>query len=101
MKTSKIRQSAKGEDCLVRAPGICNGNPETVVLAHINGGGMGRKNPDWQAAYACSACHEWLDGGYIKTGSWRDERDLLHLEAVMRTQAVLIGKGLITVRGAA
>ena len=101
MKTSKIRQSARGEDCLVRAPGICNGNPETVVLAHINGGGMGRKNPDWQAAYACSACHEWLDGGYIKTGSWRDERDLLHLEAVMRTQAVLIGKGLITVRGAA
>ena len=61
MKTSKIRQSAKGEDCLVRAPGICNGNPETVVLAHINGGGIGRKNPDWQGAYACSACHEWLE----------------------------------------
>jgi hypothetical protein len=101
MKTSKIRQSAKGEDCLVRAPGICNGNPETVVLAHINGGGIGRKNPDWQGAYACSACHEWLDGGYNNDCATRWDRDLLHLEAVIRTQAVLIEKGLITVRGAA
>ena len=100
MKTSKIRKSAKGEDCLVRAPGICNGNPETVVLAHINGGGMGRKNPDWQAAYACSACHEWLDGGYNRE-STKPFRDLLHLEAVIRTQSALIDKGLITVRGAA
>ena len=100
MKTSKIRQSAKGEDCLVSVQGICNGNPETVVLAHINGGGMGRKNPDWQAAYACSACHEWLDGGYSRENT-KFFRDLLHLEAVIRTQAVLIEKGLITVRAAA
>jgi len=61
---------------------------------------MGRKNPDWQAAYACSACHEWLDGGYNRE-STKFFRDLLHLEAVIRTQAVLIDKGLITVRGAA
>jgi len=71
-----------------------------VVLAHINGGGIGRKNPDWQGAYACSACHEWLDGGYNREGT-KFFRDLLHLEAVIRTQAALIEKGLITVRGAA
>ena len=101
MKTSKIRQSAKGEDCLVRSPGICNGNPETVVLAHINGGGMGRKNPDWQAAYACSDCHEWLDGGFVRYDGTRDERDLLHYRAVLRTQERLIHKGLMTIKGAA
>ena len=29
-----LRKLAKGRDCQVRLPGICNGNPETVVLAH-------------------------------------------------------------------
>lgn len=58
---SKIRKSAKGQDCQVRIPGICNFNSETVVLSHLNGGGMGMKNPDWQGAYCCSACHDVLD----------------------------------------
>jgi len=101
MKTSKIRQSAKGEQCTVGVPHICNGDEGTVVLAHLNGAGMGRKNPDYQAAYACSDCHEWLDGGFVRYDGTRDERDLLHYRAVMRTQERLIEKELITVRGAA
>lgn len=101
MKTSKIRQSAKGEPCLVRVPGVCNGNPETVVLAHLNGAGMGRKQADHKGAYACSDCHAWLDGGYTGQGHFRDYRDLMHLEGVMRTQDRLIEKGLMTVKGAA
>ena len=100
MKTSKIRQSARGQDCLVRVPGICNGNPETVVLAHINGGGVGMKAHDIHGAYCCSDCHTFLDGGYVKTVT-REYRDLLHLEGVVRTQLKLIESGFIVVRGAA
>ena len=100
-KPSKIRLSAKGEQCLVRVPGVCNLDSATVVLAHLNGAGVGMKNPDWKSAYACSSCHEWLDGGYANTGSWRDERDLLHLQGVIRTQERLIDKGFIQIQGAA
>ncbi|WP_207950794.1 nuclease domain-containing protein [Marinobacter sp. JSM 1782161] len=100
-KMTPIRRSARGAQCMVGVPHICNGNPETVVLAHLNGGGMGRKREDWQAAYACSACHEFLDGGYVRYGVTRDERDLLHLNAVLRTQAILVEKGFIEVKGAA
>lgn len=100
MKTSKIRQSARGQDCLVRVPGICNGNPETVVLAHINGGGAGMKAHDIHGAYCCSDCHTFLDGGYVKTTT-RQYRDLLHLEGIVRTQLKLIEAGFIEVRGAA
>jgi len=100
-KRSKIRLSAKDEQCLVRVPGVCNGNSATVVLAHLNGAGVGMKSPDWQAAYACSACHEFLDGGYADSGIWREQRDLLHLQGVIRTQERLIDKGFIKIQGAA
>jgi len=100
-KTGKIRKSAKGQPCLVRVPGVCNGNTETTVLAHVNGGGVGVKAGDHEAAYACSTCHEWLDGGYVQHGYSRDTRDLWHLQGVIRTQRVLIEKGLIEVKGAA
>jgi len=100
-KTSKIRQSAKGEPCLVRVPGVCNGNRATTVLAHLNGAGVGCKHGDHKAAYACSACHSWLDGGYVQSGYGRTTRDLWHLESVIRTQDRLVEKGLIQVKGAA
>lgn len=100
-KTSKIRKSAKGEPCLVRIPGVCNGDSATTVLAHINGAGVGCKHSDHKAAFACSACHEWVDGGYIQQGYNRDTRDLWHLEGVIRTQDRLIEKGFIQVTGAA
>ncbi len=46
--------------------GVCNRNPETVVLCHSNaladGKGMGLKAPDTEAAFGCSSCHDVLDG---------------------------------------
>ena len=62
MKSSKIRQSAKGEDCQVRIYGACNGNPETTVFAHLGGGGMGMKSNDIHGAYCCSGCLDVVDG---------------------------------------
>ncbi len=97
---SKMRQSAKGQPCLVRVPGICCGDSETVVLAHLNGAGMAVKHSDAHAAYACRTCHAWLDGGYARTHT-RDQRDLLHLQAVIRTQEVMIEDGHIILQGAA
>lgn len=95
-RASKIRQSARDEGCLVRIPGVCCADPATVVLAHLNGGGVGMKAPDWQGAYACATCHAWLDGGYVRTHT-RAERDLYHLEAVIRTQEKLIDKELLSI----
>lgn len=89
-----LRKSARGRECQVRIPGVCNGNPETTVLAHVNGGGIGRKGADIHGAFACSACHAWLDGGYVKTHS-RDERDLAHLQGMMRTQRIWLQEGLL------
>ncbi len=92
-----LRNAAKGQCCTVRLPGICNGNPETTVLAHyrITGiSGMGMKSPDAIAAYACSACHDAIDRR-SNTDLERDYVKLAHAEGVFRTQAQLIKEGRI------
>ena len=91
---TKITQSAKGEECQVRIPGVCNHNPETTVFAHLGGGGMGMKQPDSEGAYCCSACHDVLD---LRTKYQRPtlEIRLAHHEGAMRTRKILIEKGLL------
>lgn len=93
---SKITKSAKGEQCQVRLQFVCNGDPETVVLAHIGGAGMGMKQPDTEAAYCCSACHDVLDGR-VKTKISVAMLKLFHHEGAMRTRKKLIDKGLILI----
>ena len=96
---SKIRKSARGQQCQIRLIGICNHNPETVVLAHYRMAGtcgMGMKPNDIQAAYACSRCHDAVDGR-LKTDLTRDELQTAFAEGVMRTQQILIKQGLLKV----
>lgn len=87
---SKLRKSARGRECQVRIPLVCNGDPETTVLAHYRLAGTcgtGCKPHDEQAAYACSACHAAVDGA-VRTEYSRDELKLMHAEGVLRTQNV-------------
>ena len=83
---------------MVRLPGICNFNSETVVLAHIRVmgvSGMGLKSPDLLGAWACSAWHDELDGRTHQSGMTRDELRLAHFEGMARTVAQLEKEGLI------
>lgn len=99
-KSTPIRRSARGEDCTLMIPGVCNCDPETVVLCHSNrladGKGMGLKAPDTEAAYGCSCCHDVLDGRRPLPG-WmtRDQLDATFDRARAITQAKLKQKGLM------
>ena len=97
---SKITESARGEQCTVRLPGICNRNPETVVLAHYRLAGYcgtGIKPPDFMGAYACSNCHDICDGRMKTDLDW-DGIQAAFAEGVMRTLAKLAEKGLIEIK---
>lgn len=93
---SKITKSARGEDCQIRLPGICNHDPETTVWAHASGSaagkGIGMKAPDILGAYACYACHMAVDG---QTKVPRHEVRLAFWEGHARSVIKLIEKGLI------
>ena len=94
-KKIDLRKEARGRECQVRLPGICNFNPETTVLAHIRKAGitgMGQKAPDQLGAWACYHCHMAIDG-QMKTNYSKEELELHHLRGVIHTQAILISEG--------
>jgi len=93
-RVSKLRKSARGQECLVRIPNHCNFNPETVVLAHIGGAGMGIKSHNLHGAFCCSNCHDILDGR-VNTNYTRNELKLMHWEGVKRTQEYWLKNGFI------
>ena len=99
LKSKKITDSAKGEDCTIRIPGVCNHNPETTVAAHYRMNGMsgaGLKPHDTMIAYACSDCHAVVDG-QKKTTADKEYLRNWHAEGVFKTQQILIEKGLIKI----
>ena len=98
MKSKKIRNSARGEDCQVRIPGICNFNPETTIPAHIgHGGGTGMKAADLEIAYCCSDCHDLIDDRVNSVRFTRDAILVMAFEGAARTRSILVNKGLIEV----
>lgn len=92
-RSKKITDSARGENCTMRLPGICNFNPETVVFAHVGRRrGTGIKCGDNFGVYACSACHTKID----KDPKSKNADDILR--ALEETQEKLIDKGLMVLK---
>ena len=82
---------------MIRLPGICNHNSETVVLAHVRMtgiSGMGIKADDLLGAWACSSCHDASDRR-SHTDLDRDYVRLAHLEGVIRTIAQLRKENIV------
>jgi hypothetical protein len=97
---SKITESARGEDCQVRLEEVCNFDPATVVWAHANGMASGKakglKSPDALGTYACSACHDVIDGRAPRPAwmSWDHVQVAFH-QGHQRSFLKLLEKGLV------
>lgn len=90
---TNFRKAARGRPCTLRVPGVCNRNPETTVLAHINTEfkGVALKSPDLCAVRACSDCHDYV-GDMVSP-----EMRLIALEGLLRTLKAYMNEGLIEV----
>jgi len=55
---------------------------------------MGMKHPDLFGAFGCSDCHDYVDGRRAND----DMRKLHLLEGIIRTQAIWLKEGLISVK---
>lgn len=95
-----LRDAARGEDCQIRIPGVCNFDPATTVGCHVRVAGisgMGIKAPDLLMAWGCSACHDVVDGRRaLPPGILLPQVEIWFYEGVMRTQAILIARGIVT-----
>ncbi len=73
---------------------VAGGQNHTTVFAHLNSGGMGRKENDLFGMYACHSCHDIIDGRK-PTDYEREWLELEQLRAMVRTQKMLLDKGVI------
>lgn len=97
---SKITESARGEDCQIRIPGVCSFNAAETVWAHANGSaagkGIGMKSHDALGSYACFKCHAVVDRMIpLPEGLTRDQVKLYFLEGHLRSLIKLIDKGIV------
>lgn len=92
---SILRRSARGQNCTLNVAGVCNYNPETVVLCHLDSEfkGIGKKSPDHFAVYGCHDCHAWLDQ---HKGS-QEDRLFYSLRALGRTHNQMIKDGVLKI----
>ena len=95
-----IRKSARGELCSLMIFPYCNNNPETTVLCHLGSlrKGMALKSEDYFAVYACSNCHDVIDGR-MKTDLSEEEILKCQMRGLERTWSKLIEKGLVKING--
>lgn len=98
IRSKKITQSAKGENCTLQIVGVCNGDPETVVFCHFpdESHGMGIKADDISGGYGCSECHAVIDRRRALALS-RQEFDWYMRRSQTRTLRRLIEKGVIKI----
>src|SRR5690606_20693239 len=102
IRSRKILDSARGQTCTFRFPGIWNTAPATTVWAYLNGGrfrkGMGRKAHDILGAHACFACHTYLDTGHGTKPRISNETLLeCVLGGVTETYVRLVKMGLVII----
>ena len=99
MASSAIRKAARGEQCTLNIAGVCNYNPETVVLCHCPSEthGMGLKSNDLSAGFGCSSCHDAIDGrsGHLS----REDKEFYMRRSQFRTIRRLEELGIISVKG--
>jgi hypothetical protein len=76
-RSKRLLDAARGQECTIQIPGICNRNPETTVAAHSNswrhGKGLGIKAHDCYVAWACSSCHAEIDQGSKLSRQQKDD----------------------------
>ena len=67
------------------------------MLAHLPcvDKGMGKKSPDWWAVYACSGCHDFIDGRAISPYVDSTNKERYMLDGLYETQKKLREKGLL------
>lgn len=98
-RSRKLLDLARGQNCMVRIPGVCNGNHETVVAAHANwneyGKGGALKAHDCYTSWACSACHEAIDQG--NKLSYEEKKDYWR-RGFERTVFEMFNQGLLKVK---
>jgi hypothetical protein len=100
VRSNRIRNAAKGEECTARIWLVCNSDTDTTVYAHLpdETKGMGTKSCDLSGAFLCSSCHDFVDGR-VKHDVPKEELEQIMRRAQTRTMRRLVEMGIIKIEG--
>jgi hypothetical protein len=95
-----IRDSARGEECLMALPGVCLNNSEATIWSHARwpeaGKGGATKALDLAGCYACTACDAVYDGNKKRPAHLTQAQvDLAWFFAHLKSLVRLAEKGLL------
>ena len=96
IRSKKLRDSARGQQCTVNIAGVCSYNDEQTILAHYNfeGGTTGGKSSDTSAGFCCYECHHELDNNKLSS----DDALFYKARSMVRTMKIWIYDGLVVVK---
>ena len=96
IKSKKIRDSARGEECTLNIPGVCNYDTETTVLCHFSCqiGGSNRLNGELSSGFGCSDCHRQIDLYELSEA----DREFYMRRSMVRTLDRLVDKGIVIIK---
>ena len=100
VRMPKLRAAARGAECMMNVPRVCNHDNTTTVLAHSNaansGRGTGYKGNDWLAVSMCANCHSWYDQRSTDFPVVKFRRQELFDEAWVRQVRWWLEQGLLS-----
>jgi hypothetical protein len=92
-----LTRHARMRPCTLRLQG-CNGGGDTTVFAHAPSisKGISYKSPDWWGAFACSHCHDIVDG---RIAHHHTDEEIVRawLRGIHETQLFLFDNGFLRV----
>lgn len=99
-RNQKIRDSARGKECLMHIPGVCTHDPSKTIWSHyrglIGGKARGLKADDLCGCYACTDCDAVYDGQRKPPmGMNWDEVELAWFEAHIKSIVMLHADGIL------
>lgn len=91
--------SARGKDCTVRIPSVCNRDAETTVGAHVNDlkFRQGHKAPNYLVARCCSSCHAVVDAERDTADFSYQTIKQMHYEGVLLSLMDYVEEGLMEI----
>lgn len=99
IRSKKITEAARGEECTLEILGVCSFDPSTVVYCHFpdEEGGIALKSDDVSGAFGCHACHDAVDGR-VQSPEFKQRSDWYMRRAQTRTVRRLIEKGVFKLK---
>lgn len=95
IRSKKITNAARGEQCTLQIVGVCNGNPETVVFCHFpdESHGISLKSDDLSGGFGCFACHQAIDLHKVE----EEDREWYMRRSQTRTMRRLVERGVVKI----